>query len=39
MVDVFGLNVFVSKILAEGGLFLASFALQNLVVFRKPAPA
>jgi glycosyltransferase involved in cell wall biosynthesis len=39
MVDVFGLNVFVSKILAEGGLFLASFALQNLVVFRQPAPA
>jgi glycosyltransferase involved in cell wall biosynthesis len=33
LVRVFGLNVFVGKILAEGGLFLASFALQNLVVF------
>jgi len=35
MVRLLGLNVFAAKIIAEGGLFLASFALQNLVVFRK----
>jgi len=34
MVAVLGMNVFAAKIVAEGGLFLASFALQNLVVFR-----
>jgi glycosyltransferase involved in cell wall biosynthesis len=28
-----GLNVYVSKVLAEGGLFIASFALQNMLVF------
>jgi putative flippase GtrA len=33
MVDVLGLNVYVSKLIAETGLFAASFALQNLVVF------
>ena len=33
LVDVVGLNVYLAKVLAEGGLFLASFALQNLVVF------
>jgi glycosyltransferase involved in cell wall biosynthesis len=35
-----GLNVYLSKVFAEGGLFIASFALQNLLVFadrrRKP---
>lgn len=36
MVQVLGINVFAAKIIAEGGLFLASFALQNLVVFSKP---
>jgi hypothetical protein len=35
MVRLLDLNVFAAKIIAEGGLFLASFALQNLVVFRK----
>ena len=35
MVRLLGLNVFAAKVIAEGGLFLASFALQNLVVFRK----
>jgi putative flippase GtrA len=39
MVEVLGMNVFAAKIVAEGGLFLASFALQNLVVFRGPEPA
>ena len=34
MVRVLGMNVFAAKIIAEGGLFLASFAVQNLVVFR-----
>jgi len=33
LVTVLRLNVYVSKVIAEGGLFLASFALQNLVVF------
>ncbi len=33
MVRVFGLNVLVAKVIAEGGLFVTSFALQNLVVF------
>ena len=33
MVDVLGFGVYTSKLLAEGGLFAASFALQNLVVF------
>src|SRR5258708_16606400 len=28
-----GVNVYLSKVLAEGGLFIASFALQNLLVF------
>jgi len=28
-----GLNVYVSKVVAEGGLFIASFALQNMLVF------
>lgn len=34
LVRVLGVNVFLAKILAEGGLFFTSFALQNLVVFR-----
>ena len=33
MVGVLGFGVFTSKLLAEGALFAASFALQNLVVF------
>ena len=33
MVTVLGLGVYVSKLLAEGTLFGASFALQNLYVF------
>jgi glycosyltransferase involved in cell wall biosynthesis len=33
LVEVIGLNVYVAKVLAEGTLFAASFALQNLVVF------
>jgi putative flippase GtrA len=33
LIIVLRLNVYVSKVIAEGGLFLASFALQNLVVF------
>jgi putative flippase GtrA len=33
LVNVAGLNVYVSKVLVEGTLFAASFALQNLVVF------
>ena len=33
MVDVLGFGVYPSKLLAEGGLFAASFALQNLLVF------
>jgi glycosyltransferase involved in cell wall biosynthesis len=33
MVDVLHFGVYTSKLLAEGGLFAASFALQNLVVF------
>ena len=28
-----GLNVYLSKVLAEGGLFIASFTLQNMLVF------
>lgn len=28
-----GLNVYVSKVVAEGGLFIASFSLQNMIVF------
>lgn len=28
-----GLNVYVGKVVAEGGLFIASFALQNMLVF------
>ena len=28
-----GVNVYVGKVIAEGGLFIASFALQNLLVF------
>ena len=28
-----GANVYISKVIAEGGLFIASFALQNLLVF------
>jgi len=35
LVNVFHLNVYVSKVLVEGTLFLASFALQNLVVFSR----
>jgi glycosyltransferase involved in cell wall biosynthesis len=38
MVTVLGFNVYVSKVLAEGGLFAASFALQNLVVFGDRRP-
>jgi len=33
LVIVLGLSVYTSKLLAEGTLFAASFALQNLVVF------
>src|SRR5262249_29633049 len=33
LVLVLGLSVYVSKLLAEGSLFAASFALQNLLVF------
>ena len=33
LVIVLGLSVYTSKLLAEGALFAASFALQNLVVF------
>ena len=33
LVTVIGLNVYIAKVLAEGTLFAASFALQNLVVF------
>jgi glycosyltransferase involved in cell wall biosynthesis len=33
MVGALGLGVYTSKLLAEGTLFTASFALQNLVVF------
>ncbi|HEX6164051.1 MAG TPA: bifunctional glycosyltransferase family 2/GtrA family protein [Vicinamibacterales bacterium] len=33
MVGALGLGVYTSKLLAEGGLFAASFALQNLIVF------
>jgi glycosyltransferase involved in cell wall biosynthesis len=33
MVTVFGFGVYTSKVLAEGTLFAASFALQRLVVF------
>ena len=33
LVNVFDVNVYVSKVLVEGSLFAASFALQNLVVF------
>ena len=40
--DTANLNVFLGKVLAEGGLFVVSFAVQNLVVFadreRQPAP-
>jgi putative flippase GtrA len=35
LVNVFHLNVYISKVLVEGTLFLASFALQNLVVFAR----
>jgi len=28
-----GVNVYLSKVLAEGGLFIVSFALQNMLVF------
>ena len=33
LVNVFDFNVYASKVLVEGTLFAASFALQNLVVF------
>ena len=33
LVGTVGLGVYTSKLLAEGGLFAASFALQNLIVF------
>jgi glycosyltransferase involved in cell wall biosynthesis len=33
LVNVFHFNVYVAKVLVEGTLFAASFALQNLVVF------
>jgi glycosyltransferase involved in cell wall biosynthesis len=33
LVTMAGMNVYVSKLLVEGTLFAASFALQNLVVF------
>jgi glycosyltransferase involved in cell wall biosynthesis len=41
MVRVLGVNVLVAKVVAEGGLFITSFALQNLVVFgdRQARPA
>jgi len=43
LVNVFHFNVYVSKVLVEGTLFLASFALQNLIVFARtntgPDPA
>lgn len=29
------MNVYVSKLIAEGGLFIASFSLQNLLIFTK----
>lgn len=35
LVNVFHFNVYVSKVLVEATLFLASFALQNLVVFAR----
>jgi len=35
LVNVFHFNVYVSKVLVEGTLFVASFALQNLVVFSR----
>lgn len=35
LVNVFRFNVYLSKVLVEGTLFLASFALQNLVVFAR----
>ena len=35
LVNVFHFNVYVGKVLVEGTLFLASFALQNLVVFSR----
>ena len=34
MVQGLGMNVFAAKVIAEGGLFLASFALQNFLVFK-----
>lgn len=34
MVDYFGINVYVSKIIADLGIFLSNFAVQNLLVFR-----
>lgn len=33
MVTMFGVNVFLAKIVAEGTLFLASFAMQRIYVF------
>lgn len=33
------MNVYVSKLIAEGGLFLASFSLQNLLIFAKQEDA
>lgn len=39
LVDVAGMNVYLAKVLVEGTLFAASFALQNLVVFSPTRPA
>ena len=33
------MNVYVSKLIAEGGLFIASFSLQNLLIFTKQEDA
>ena len=36
MVGYLGLNVLVSKVIAEFGLFLLSFAAQRLLIFSRP---
>ncbi len=35
LIDMFGFNVYLSKIISEGLLFVGSFAIQKIFVFRK----
>jgi hypothetical protein len=38
MVVFLGINVYLAKALAEGGLFFASFTIQQTAIFGQPAP-